>query len=108
MGDDDVWDGQVWPVPIPLITTGQLVDLVAYLRVHASGDEVLIRAVQTELTFRQAGIRPEPGSGGWGAQGVMAEVARPEPCGAPGPHDGAAGHGLRSWSRTRSRVLFGR
>lgn len=33
---------------------------VAHLRAEARLDEVLIRAVQTELTFRQAGISTAP------------------------------------------------
>ncbi|GAB3977005.1 hypothetical protein GCM10029978_065470 [Actinoallomurus acanthiterrae] len=47
--------------PIRGMTVGQLGDVVAYLRAATRRDEVLIRAVQTELTFRQAGIHHEPG-----------------------------------------------
>lgn len=60
MAEHAVRNLPAWPVPISQLTTDQLADAITYLRAHASDDEVLIRAVQNELTFRQAGIRPEP------------------------------------------------
>jgi hypothetical protein len=62
--DQDQGQALEWPrlagVTIRDMTADQLGAVVAYLRASACPDEVLIRAVQTELTFRQAGIHPEP------------------------------------------------
>ena len=67
MYQDDQDPAPAWPrwgVPIRDMTTGQLAATAAYLRAGARLDEVLIRAVQTELTFRQAGIRVQPAAAG--------------------------------------------
>jgi hypothetical protein len=41
------------------MTAGQLAAVIARLRAADPRDEALIRALQTELTFRQVGIRKE-------------------------------------------------
>lgn len=49
-----------WPAePIRDMTAEQLTAMIERLRTVGTPDEVLIRALQTELTFRQAGIRDE-------------------------------------------------
>lgn len=49
-----------WPTePIRDMTAEQLTAMIERLRAAGTPDEVLIRALQTELTFRQVGIRNE-------------------------------------------------
>lgn len=54
-GGEAAWPGE----PIRDMTAEQLTAMIARLRTADTPDEILIRALQTELTFRQVGIRKE-------------------------------------------------
>lgn len=58
MGIDDPGTEPVWPaMPIRDMTAEHLAAMIARLRAADPRDKALIEALQTELTFRQVGIR---------------------------------------------------
>ncbi|GAA4522783.1 hypothetical protein GCM10023191_102190 [Actinoallomurus oryzae] len=61
MGEEYPGEQQLaWPAePIRDMTAEQLTAMIERLRAAGTPDEALIRALQTELTFRQVGIRNE-------------------------------------------------